>query len=71
MFAPIDAWTRGLPKWTTSPRSVKRLTSAISGMFVHPSFLSVAPIFLSSLDAVLWTVFFLRRAVPLPPDEEV
>ena len=45
-------------------------TSWMSGMAVQPSFLSVAPIFLSSDDAVLCIVFFFRRAVPLPPVRE-
>ena len=45
-------------------------TSWMSGMAVQPSFLSVAPIFLSSDDAVLCIVFFFWRAVPLPPVRE-
>ena len=57
----------GRAESTPGPRM---FTSWMSGMAVQPSFLSVAPIFLSSDDAVLCIVFFFRRAVPLPPVRE-
>ena len=67
VFAASEACTLGLLKWITDPSSLIMLTSSMPGMLFTDNFLSDDWSFLSSVVAVLWTTFFFRRAVPLPP----
>lgn len=59
-----DAWVLGLLKWMTVPSFLIKLTSSIPGILLTASFFKVPCSFLSSVAAVWWTIFFLRRGVP-------
>lgn len=60
-----DAWVFGLLKWMTVPSFLIKLTSSIPGILFTANFFNVDWSFLSSVAAVWWTIFFLRRGVPL------
>lgn len=59
-----DAWVLGLLKWMTEPSFLIKLTSSMPGILFTASFFKVDCSFLSSVAAVWWTIFFLRRGVP-------
>uniref|UniRef100_A0A8W7PXJ9 Uncharacterized protein n=1 Tax=Anopheles coluzzii TaxID=1518534 RepID=A0A8W7PXJ9_ANOCL len=67
VLVPSDACVFGLLKWITEPSFLIMFTSSMPGIVLTPSFFSDSCSFLSSTAELVWTIFFLRRGMPLPP----